>query len=138
LCAGTDGVHIEGFMTQRSTPSPPILSFGRCAKGLASIVEPDNIDGVKQVFANARKARSRITIRAGGHSFDGQAVPDSSGQQIVLSPAKFTNVCFAPGAKADLVRLGAGIPWVEFLRLAISHAGSTDPIRLPGSMQTGR
>jgi decaprenylphospho-beta-D-ribofuranose 2-oxidase len=55
-----------------------------------------------------------------------------------LSPSRFTNACFAPDGNADLVRLGAGIPWVEFLRLAISRAGSTDSIRLPGSMQTGR
>jgi decaprenylphospho-beta-D-ribofuranose 2-oxidase len=116
----------------------PILSFGRCAKGVAPTVAPDTIDGVKQVFADAGKSGSRVVIRAGGHSFDGQAVPDESGQQIVLSPSGFTDVCFAPGGKADLVRLGAGVPWVEFLRLAISHAGSTDPIRLPGSMQTGR
>jgi len=125
-------------MAKRKTPASPILSFGRCAKGVASIVEPDDTAGVKQVFADARKSRSHITIRAGGHSFDGQAVPDSSGRQIVLSPSRFTDVHFAPGGNADLVRLGAGVPWVEFLRLAIARAGSTDPIRIPGSMQTGR
>jgi decaprenylphospho-beta-D-ribofuranose 2-oxidase len=125
-------------MKKRATISTPILSFGRCKKGMGVIVEPDDVDGVKKVFADAATSGSRVTIHGGGHSFDGQAVPDSSGEQIVLSPSRFTNVCFAPGGDATLVTLGAGVPWVEFLRLAISEAGATGPIRIPGSMQTGR
>jgi decaprenylphospho-beta-D-ribofuranose 2-oxidase len=124
-------------MKKRSIPVP-VLSFGRCAKGNGIICEPADVDGVKKVFADATKSRFRVTIRAGGHSFDGQAVPDSSGEQIILSPSRFTKVCFAPGGNVDLVRLGAGVPWVEFLRLSVSNAGATDPIRIPGSMQTGR
>jgi decaprenylphospho-beta-D-ribofuranose 2-oxidase len=124
-------------MTKRSNPVP-ILSFGRCAKGTGIVSEPADIDGVKKVLADAARSGSRVTIRAGGHSFDGQAVPNSSGDQIVLSPSRFTKICFAPGGNTDLVTLGAGVPWVEFLRLSIANAGATGPIRIPGSMQTGR
>lgn len=120
-----------------------IRSFGRCAAGTSRIYVPKNVDEVNQVFDIARQAKpqGRIAIRGGGHSFDGQALHDQdTGAEIVLSSRKFdsTRIDFNP-ASPDTVTLGAGVQWGDFVTNAIAQSkASNGPIRIPGSMQTGR
>jgi decaprenylphospho-beta-D-ribofuranose 2-oxidase len=116
-----------------------VRSFGRCAAGTSQVYRPTTVHKVNEVFDIARKAipRRRIVIRGGGHSFDGQAVHDQdNGSQIILS-----SDCFDPQRiKFDTttVTLGAGVQWGAFFKAAVNEAQGGKPLRIPGSMQTGR
>jgi decaprenylphospho-beta-D-ribofuranose 2-oxidase len=115
----------------------PILSFGRYARGTSEVFCPRTLDDVKEVFALAKQRQRNVTIRGGGHSFDGQAVQDrDTGQQIVLKTDAFDRIEFAEDGRS--VTLGAGVPWRRFVAAALHRARERgEPIRLPGSMQTG-
>ena len=121
-------------------PTEPFRSFGRCAQGTSIVYRPRDADGVARVFALARKEGRRVVIRGGGHSFDGQALHDGDkGQQIVLSTDCFETDKIEFDDEAGTVTLGAGVPWGDFISKAILRAAqSNTPIRLPGSLQTGR
>jgi decaprenylphospho-beta-D-ribofuranose 2-oxidase len=113
-------------------------SFGRCAAGTSQVYKPKNVKEVNEVFDIARASKSPIAIRGGGHSFDGQAVHDGdNGSQIILSSDYFEpkQIKF----DTNTVTLGASVQWGDFVAEAISQAkASGGPIRIPGSMQTGR
>src|SRR5687768_13596208 len=51
-----------------------------CYSGLVSasahVFAPESIPELVRIFAFARAKKCRITFRAGGHSFDGQAIGD--------------------------------------------------------------
>ena len=117
-----------------------VLSFGRCAAGTSLVARPTSVEEVFEVFALARSTGKRVTIRGGGHSFDGQAVHDGDdGSQIILNTDKFQHARIEFDDAASTVTLGAGVPWGTFFRASIDHARQTGgPIRLPGSVQTGR
>jgi FAD binding domain len=53
--------------------------FGRLVEGMATgHVRPATMEEVIAAVATARDRGDRVTIRAGAHSFGGQAVPDRS------------------------------------------------------------
>ncbi len=112
-------------------------SFGRCERGQSEVYRPTSIDDVNQVFAIAKKNGQRITIRGGGHSFDGQAVQNGdTGKQIVLCTDNFNAIDFA--TDGSTVTLGSGVKWGDFVNQSISNAlANHGPILIPGSMQTG-
>lgn len=124
------------------TSTECVRSFGRCAAGTSVVYWPTTKDEVRDVFAAAKTSGRRVAVRAGGHSFDGQAVHDrDDGKQIILSAEAFDleTIEFDPGGKTNTVRLGAGVPWGGFVAAAIRRARDfNEPIRIPGSMQTGR
>jgi decaprenylphospho-beta-D-ribofuranose 2-oxidase len=115
-------------------------SFGREAVGRSTLYCPQNADDVKQVFDTALKNGQHVAIRAGGHSFHDQALHDKdAAKQIVMSPENFNTIQFAPGGDATKVVLGAGVQWIDYFNAAVTYAKANGgPLRLPGSMQTGR
>lgn len=115
-------------------------SFGRGAAGRSICYKPASIDEVGAVFDIAKKSGQRVAIRAGGHSFHDQALHDGdTDQQIILSSDNFNAITFAPYGDPNTVLLGAGVKWIDYFNAAVNHARTTDgPLRLPGSMQTGR
>ncbi len=121
-------------------PTEPFRSFGRCARGTSIVYRPCDAGGVAKVFEVARKEGRRVVIRGGGHSFDGQALHDcDDGQQIVLNTDCFETDRIEFDDEAGTVTLGAGVQWGTFIVRAIQRATQSNiPIRLPGSLQTGR
>ena len=94
-------------------------SFGRCASGQSTVECPRDIDGVRGVFDRAVRERRQVTIRGGGHSFDGQALHEGdTGSQIVLRTDAFTRIDFGPG---PLVTVGAGAKWGDILEQSIQR-----------------
>jgi decaprenylphospho-beta-D-ribofuranose 2-oxidase len=84
-----------------------------CYSGLYSarghVCEPANAEELGRIFARARDAGLTVTFRAGGHSFDGQAL----GNNLVVSMLKLNSIeVFADEAK---VRVGAGARWGAIL-----------------------
>lgn len=121
-----------------------VRSYGRCARGRSQVYKPVTVDDVKEVFALARRDNRRIVIRGGGHSFDGQALHNGDdGGDIVLSSSclESQNIEFSidPATGERLATLGAGVSWGAFVSMALQQSqASGQPIRVPGSLQTGR
>jgi decaprenylphospho-beta-D-ribofuranose 2-oxidase len=118
----------------------PFRSFGRGAAGRSIRYTPATVDDVRLVFDTARKSGQRIMTRGGGHSFHDQALHDGdSDQQIIISSDCFNTITFAPNGDPNTVRLGAGVTWIDYFNSAVDDARTKGgPLRLPGSMQTGR
>jgi decaprenylphospho-beta-D-ribofuranose 2-oxidase len=115
-------------------------SFGRGAAGVSVAAKPTTLYEVRSVFETARKSGQRVAIRAGGHSFHDQALHDGdTGRQIVMSTEGFNEITFAPGGDPNTVRIGAGVKWIDYFYAALKRVQKyAEPLRLPGSMQTGR
>jgi decaprenylphospho-beta-D-ribofuranose 2-oxidase len=84
-----------------------------CYSGLYSargrLCEPASAEELARIFAHARQAGRKVTLRAGGHSFDGQAL----GNELVVSTLNLDSIeVFADEAK---VRVGAGARWGAIL-----------------------
>jgi decaprenylphospho-beta-D-ribofuranose 2-oxidase len=105
-------------------------SFGRCASGHSTVERPKDLDEVRAVFDRAIREHRHVTIRGGGHSFDGQALHDGdTGSQIVLRTDSFTRIDFGPG---PLVTVGAGAKWGDILEQSIMRG------LIPAIIQTAR
>src|SRR5688500_6676553 len=120
-----------------------VRSFGRCAQGTSRVYFPTTPEEILDVFGVAKgPPRCRVAIRGGGHSFDDQAVHHKDdGSNIILSARCLQPdlIEFDPGGNKDRVRLGAGVTWGDFVTKAIGRSIERgEPIRLPGSIQTGR
>jgi FAD/FMN-containing dehydrogenase len=120
-----------------------VRSFGRCDRGTSLVCFPKSAQDILEVFARATSQKGRrVAIRGGGHSFDSQAVHHGDdGSHIILSgECLHPNLIeFDPQGKKDRVRLGAGVTWGKLAQVALERAKRRgEPIRLPGSIQTGR
>jgi decaprenylphospho-beta-D-ribofuranose 2-oxidase len=84
-----------------------------CYSGLYAnrgrVLTPSNLEQLRRIFAHARGENRRVTLRAGAHSFDGQAI----GDDLVISMTKFDSIEVLPENK---VRVGAGATWGGILR----------------------
>jgi decaprenylphospho-beta-D-ribofuranose 2-oxidase len=78
-----------------------------CYSGLysarAEVIEPGGVDELSGVFAAARGAGRRITLRAGAHSFDGQAL----GDDLVISMVRMNAIEVLPDERKMRVEPGA-------------------------------
>lgn len=69
----------------------------------AEVLTPADVDELGRIFAYARETGRRVTLRAGAHSFDGQAI----GDDLVVSMLGFNTIevlpeeklCVGPGAR---------------------------------------
>src|SRR4051794_139369 len=115
-------------------------SFGRGAAGRSLLVEPRSVDDVRNAFESAYMNHVRVAVRGGGHSFHDQALHSGdNGEQMILSTRYFDSIEFAPNGDALTVRIGAGVKWIDYYNAAVPRASLTgEPLRLPGSLQTGR
>lgn len=113
-------------------------SFSRYAAGESLVQRVDTPEDVFRAFNQA--AGRRIVLRGGGHSFHDQALHDKdTGNQIVLLVDGFQGIEFEVDGNPDRVCVQAGVKWGDFLKRAIAHACERhQPLRIPGSMQTGR
>lgn len=86
-----------------------------CYSGLyasvADVFAPADVEELRRVLAHARACRKRVTFRAGGHSFDGQAL----GDDIVISLAAMKRIEVLAGGDEPRVRVGPGATWGEIL-----------------------
>jgi decaprenylphospho-beta-D-ribofuranose 2-oxidase len=83
-------------------------------EGRAWILEPENVEQLRQIFAYARESGRRVTIRGTGHSFDGQPI----GDDLVVSTERLNSIAPPEG---DLVRVGAGARWGEIFAATEPH-----------------
>jgi decaprenylphospho-beta-D-ribofuranose 2-oxidase len=97
-----------------NTVNPPNLLTGEeekldCYSGLysarAEVLEPADVDELSGIFAAARAAGRRITLRAGAHSFDGQAL----GEDLVVSMVRMNAIEVV--ADERKMRVGPGATW---------------------------
>jgi decaprenylphospho-beta-D-ribofuranose 2-oxidase len=94
------------------------------------VERPTDIDEVRAVFDRALREHRHVTIRGGGHSFDGQALHEGdTGSQIVLRTDLFTRIDVGPG---PLVTVGAGAKWGDILERSIERG------LIPAIIQTAR
>jgi decaprenylphospho-beta-D-ribofuranose 2-oxidase len=84
-----------------------------CYSGLyssrAEVLEPADLEELRRIFAGARESGRRVTLRAGGHSFDGQAL----GDDLVVSMMRFDAIDVLADEKK--IRVGPGARWGEIL-----------------------
>jgi decaprenylphospho-beta-D-ribofuranose 2-oxidase len=129
-------------MNKPCSEQSPIQSFSRYASGRSIIRQAANLENVRACFEEARKNHIRVAIRSGGHSFHDQALHDGDQQNYIVLCADALNsdlIEFAPGGRKDRVRLGAGVKWGGYFLKAVEYARAKgEPVRIPGSMQTGR
>jgi len=74
----------------------------------ATVFAPSDVGELKRIFAFARANKNRVTLRAGAHSFDGQALGDN----LVVSMVNFDRIELLPNEK---LRVGAGATWGAIL-----------------------
>jgi decaprenylphospho-beta-D-ribofuranose 2-oxidase len=83
-----------------------------CYSGLysarARVLAPVDPEGLRRIFAFARESGRRVTIRAGAHSFDGQAL----GDDLVVSMMHFDGIEVLDNER---VRVGPGATWGRIL-----------------------
>lgn len=83
-----------------------------CYSGLystrARVLAPTDLEQLRHIFAHAREAGRRVTLRGGAHSFDGQSL----GDDIVVSMLHLDAIEVLPGEK---VRVGPGATWGAIL-----------------------
>jgi len=117
------------------TPESKLLrSFGRESAGTSLVFRPGSEGAVYDIFKLAKAKGQRIVARAGGHSFHDQALHrDDDGKQIVICTKAF-NAIKPHALNPNLVTLGAGVAWIDYLTWALQFP----TLRLPGSMQTAR
>ncbi len=75
----------------------------------ACVLVPATVDDLRRIFAYARQADRRVTLRSGGHSFDDQAL----GDDLVVSMTKFDSIDV--DAANNRVRVGPGASWGAIL-----------------------
>jgi len=84
-----------------------------CYSGLystrAEVLEPANVEALAAIFAAARASGRRITLRAGAHSFDGQAL----GDDLVVSMLRMNAIEVLPEERR--MRVGPGATWGAIL-----------------------
>ncbi len=71
----------------------------------ARVLAPKDQEQLRRIFAHARENERRVTLRAGGHSFDAQAL----GDDLVVSMMGFDGI--EVRASEQRVRVGPGAPW---------------------------
>jgi len=100
------------------TANSPNHSIGEekkldCYSGLfstrAEVLEPTDVDELAGIFAAARASGRRITLRAGAHSFDGQAL----GDDLVVSMLRMNAIEVLPADRK--MRVGPGATWGAIL-----------------------
>jgi decaprenylphospho-beta-D-ribofuranose 2-oxidase len=83
-----------------------------CYSGLystrARVLVPSDLEELRRIFAYAREAGRCVTLRAGAHSFDGQAL----GDDLVVSMIRLDSIEVLPN---DRVRVGPGATWGAIL-----------------------
>jgi decaprenylphospho-beta-D-ribofuranose 2-oxidase len=84
-----------------------------CYSGLysarARVLEPADLEELRRIFTYARGSGHRVTFRAGGHSFDAQAL----GDDLVVSMTRFDAIEVLASEKR--VRVGPGARWGAIL-----------------------
>lgn len=84
-----------------------------CYSGLyasvADVFAPADVDELRRVLEYARSCKRRVTFRAAGHSFDGQAL----GDDVVVSLAAMKGIEVLRGPGKPRVRVGPGATWGE-------------------------
>jgi decaprenylphospho-beta-D-ribofuranose 2-oxidase len=84
-----------------------------CYSGLysarAEVLEPADVDELAGIFAAGKKRGRRMTLRAGAHSFDGQAL----GDDLVVSMLRMNAIEVLP--KERKMRVGPGATWGAIL-----------------------
>ena len=124
---------MQAVVSATSDPLSGIVSSEKeldCYSGLystrARVLEPADLEQLRRIFAYARESGRRVTLRAGGHSFDAQAL----GDDLVVSMMRFDAI--EVFADEQRMRVGAGATWGRIL-------GSLQPLGLvPGVTVTTR
>jgi decaprenylphospho-beta-D-ribofuranose 2-oxidase len=78
------------------------------------VLTPADVDELRRIFAYAREAGHRVTLRAGGHSFDAQAL----GDDLVVSMMRLNSIEVLPEEK---LRVGPGATWGAILTALEPH-----------------
>ena len=99
-------------MTSKGNPSNQPTGAAKkldCYSGLysarAEVLEPASVDELSDIFAAAKEAGRRITLRAGAHSFDGQAL----GDDLVVSMVRMDAIEVLTDERK--MRVGPGATW---------------------------
>ena len=109
-------------------PSQCFSSFGRCARGESEALRPRCVDEIQQAFAAAMANDRRVTIRGGGHSFDGRARRRATAaSKRSYSLTRLNKIKFEPGNR---VTVGAGATWCDILAESMKRG------LIPAIMQT--
>ena len=108
---------MQAVASATSDPLSGIVSIEKeldCYSGLystrARVLEPADLEQLRRIFAYARESGCRVTLRAGGHSFDAQAL----GDDLVVSMMRFDAI--EVFADQERMRVGAGATWGCILR----------------------
>lgn len=92
-----------------------------CYSGLyestAHVYAPANVEELREVLAHARATKRRVTFRAAGHSFDGQAL----GDDLVVSLRAMRSIEVLLGGEKPRVRVGPGATWGDILAALEPH-----------------
>ncbi len=90
-------------------------SYSELQSASARVLVPANLDELKRIFRFATDNGSRVTLRAGGHSFDAQSL----GEDLVVSMERFNRITVDKAA--EQVHVEAGTTWGEILRNLKGH-----------------
>jgi decaprenylphospho-beta-D-ribofuranose 2-oxidase len=83
--------------------------------GRAEVFVPETEEHVRRIFTFAKRRDRRVTLRAGGHSFDAQAL----GRDLVVSMRRFDRIRVEP--EKEEVVVGAGATWGAILAALEPH-----------------
>jgi len=94
-----------------------LASFTELAHARSLVYAPRGKDDLRRIFAWANREGARITFRAGGHSFDDQALgvdePPCDAPHVVVSMSGFASI--AIHARHRRMTVGPGATWGDIL-----------------------
>ncbi|MBS2023465.1 MAG: FAD-binding oxidoreductase [Deltaproteobacteria bacterium] len=100
----------------RPTPQGPLFSYGRLQTARPRVIEHAHTVGeVSAALRRAHQEHRRVTLRAGGRSFDAQALTDDTLVQL----DGFADI--AIDANARTVTCGSGARWGDVVGHALGH-----------------
>jgi len=106
---------LEELSATISNASEELHCYSRLFEAKAHVFAPKNIDQLRELFAYATEHSCRVTFRAGGHSFDGQAL----GEDLVISLLLLDSI--EVDVEHRKMTVGPGVKWGTILSQLEPH-----------------
>jgi hypothetical protein len=106
-----------------------LWSFSNMQHSRAEVCRPADEEQLRQIFSHAQRESRKVTLRGGGHAFDGQSLGREPG--LVVSMESFDPHLIDVAADQKTVTVGAGATWGD-----IVNELAYDGLVMPGTVTT--
>ena len=95
----------SGSLSGIASSEEDLDSYSGLYSTRGEVLKPADLEDLRRIFSYARESGRRVTLRAGGHSFDSQSL----GDDLVVSMIRFDSIEVL--ADEEQMRVGPGATW---------------------------